>query len=94
MAAAPESDSSPTSSPALVLAVVPVLVTHPRSMTSRPLPASGPFARRLGCRRRALDDCEENPHSYASEGRGLLVRAVRAASEWTARISQKTVGYG
>ena len=31
-AAAPESDSSPTSSPRLVLAVVPVSVTHPRSM--------------------------------------------------------------
>src|ERR1017187_8738460 len=44
MAAAPESDSSPASSPALVLAVVPVSVTHPRSMSSRPLPASGPPA--------------------------------------------------
>lgn len=63
MAAAPESDSSPTSSPALVLAVAPVLVMPSCSMTSRPLPASGPFARRLACRRRALDDREENPHS-------------------------------
>ena len=62
MAAAPESDSSPTSS-RLVLAVVPVSVTHPRSMTARPLLASGPPARRLACRRCALDDREENPHS-------------------------------
>jgi hypothetical protein len=44
MAAAPESGSSPHQLPRLVLAVVPVSVTHPRSMTSRPLPASGPLA--------------------------------------------------
>ena len=44
MPAAPESGSSPTSSPALVLAVVPVSVTHSRSMTSRPacVRATGP----------------------------------------------------
>ena len=39
MAAAPESDSSPVVSPLMVLAVVPVSVTHLRSMTSRLLPA-------------------------------------------------------
>jgi hypothetical protein len=37
MAAAPESDSRPASSPALVLAVVPVSFMPSRSMTSRPL---------------------------------------------------------
>ena len=41
MAAAPELDSSPAAS-RLVLVVVPVSVTHSRSMTSRFLPASGP----------------------------------------------------
>ena len=40
MAAAPESDSSPASS-RLVLAVVPVSVTHPHSMASRPLLGAG-----------------------------------------------------
>jgi hypothetical protein len=40
MAVAPESDSSPTNS-ALVLAVVPVSVTHPRSMSSRFLLSPG-----------------------------------------------------
>jgi hypothetical protein len=45
MAAAPESDSGPPF-PALVLAVVPVSITHPRSVTPRPLPSSWPPARR------------------------------------------------
>ncbi len=35
MAAAPESDSGPPDSRLLVLVVVPVSVTHSRSMTSR-----------------------------------------------------------
>jgi hypothetical protein len=48
MAAAPESGSRPTSSPALVLVVVPVSVTHSRSMTSRPLRASGATGPALG----------------------------------------------
>jgi hypothetical protein len=49
----------PRQLPALVLAVVPVSVTLPRSMSSRPLPASGPPARRLACRRRALEVVKE-----------------------------------
>jgi hypothetical protein len=59
MAAAPESDSSPASSPALVVAVVPVSFTLPRPMSTRPLLASGPTARRLACRRRALEAVEK-----------------------------------
>ncbi len=49
----------PNQLPRLVQAVVPVSVTHPHSMTSRPLPASGPSARRLACRRRALEAVEK-----------------------------------
>ena len=41
MAAAPESASGPLL-PVVVLAVVPVSITHPRSMPSRSLPLSGP----------------------------------------------------
>jgi hypothetical protein len=83
MAAAPESDSSPTSSPALVLAVVPVSVTHPRSMSSRPLPASGPPARRLACRRRALETVKKVVTASATgvvEGVIFVVLAGQAAS--------------
>jgi hypothetical protein len=38
----PPSRTVPLSLPRYGLVVVPVSVTHPRSMTSRPLPASGP----------------------------------------------------
>ncbi len=44
--------------PALVIAV-PVSVTHPRSMTSRSLLASGLQARRVACLRRALETVEK-----------------------------------
>jgi hypothetical protein len=54
MAAALESGSSPASSPLGPGGGV-VSVTHSRSMTSRLLLASGPLARRLACRRRALE---------------------------------------
>ena len=54
-----ESDSSPAV-PRLVLAVVPVLVTHPRAMTSRPCLRSGPRTPgRLACRRHALETVEK-----------------------------------
>ena len=55
MAAAPESDSGPPHPRLLVLVVVPVSVTHFRSMTSFSCIASGPSARTVAFRRRALD---------------------------------------
>jgi hypothetical protein len=42
-----------------LMATVLISVTHPCSMTSRPLPASGLSARRLACRRRALEVMEK-----------------------------------
>jgi hypothetical protein len=54
MAAAPESDSSPAAF-RLVLAMVPVSVTHFLSMAPRSMLRSGLPARRLACRRRALE---------------------------------------
>jgi hypothetical protein len=77
MAAALESDSSPTSSPALVLAVMSASVTHPRSMSSRFLREPGPMARRLACRRRALEAVESvvtarEPVSIVTRDNSLL----------------------
>jgi len=55
MAAAPESASRPTAPLLLVLAVVPVSITHPSSMARVPCLAPKPKARALACRRRALE---------------------------------------
>ncbi len=57
MAAAPGVGQLAHRSPAVVLVVVPVSVTHSRSMNSRPycVRATGPA---LACRRCALDDRE------------------------------------
>ena len=59
MAAALESDSSPTRSPASVLVVVHVPVTHSRSMTSRPLLVIRAQARRMARRRHALEPAKK-----------------------------------
>ena len=49
----------PTASPLVVLVVVPVSVTHSRSMTSRLLLCVRATARTVACRRRALETVEK-----------------------------------
>jgi hypothetical protein len=55
--AAARSRTAAHHSPALVLLVVPVAVTHSLSMTSRPLLYVRAKARTVACRRRAFESC-------------------------------------
>jgi hypothetical protein len=87
MAATPESDSSPANPP-LGLGGGARLSHASRSMSSRPLHASGPFARRLACRRRALETVEKVVTAFEWARWGRIFRGFFRSGQHAKALSK------